>query len=90
MLAPRYITCDIHGMNDHTPELTVKEQYDTCKYDECPRLRPLMDEREGKFYFAEGSMAYTAITLCNNWAIGMSDGNCPIKPIESEEQGSIG
>ncbi len=72
-------------MNNQSPELTVKEQYDNCKYHECPRLRPLMDERDGQYYFAESTMAYTAITLCNNWSLGLSDGNCPIKPIEAEE-----
>ena len=84
MLAPYRLTCDIQAMNDKAPELTVKNQYEHCKGSECPRFRPLMEERDGGFYFTEGSMAYTAIVHCNNWAIGMSDGNCPLKPTESE------
>ncbi len=78
-------------MTNQSPELTVKEQYEDCKGFECPRLRSLMEEREdGTPYVVEGDMAYYAMTLCNNWTIGVSDGNCPVKPLASEngESGS--
>lgn len=80
-------------MNNQAPELTVKEQYQDCKGFECPRLLRLMKQREdGTPYFTEGDLAYYAMTLCNNWTIGLSDGNCPIKliePTESEEKAQV-
>lgn len=72
--------------NETTQELTVKEKYESCKGFECPRLRSLMKEREdGTPYFVEGDMAYYAMTLCNNWTIGLSDGDCPVKPVDNTE-----
>lgn len=72
--------------NETTPELTIKEKYEDCKGFECPRLRTLMKEREdGTLYFVEGDMAYHAMILCNNWTIELSDGNCPVKPIDEAE-----
>jgi hypothetical protein len=73
-------------MTAETPEeLTVKEQYDNCKGFECPRLLALCKTGEnGRRYFTEGDMAYNAIAACNNWAIGISDGDCPIEPTETE------
>lgn len=67
--------------NEPTPELTVKEKFKNCKGFECPRLLEIAQEDEaGKKYFVEGDLAYRAIVLCNNWTIGLSDGDCPIKP----------
>ena len=72
--------------NEIPQELTVKETYENCKGFECPRLLSLTKENEdGTRYLAEGDLAYTAMVLCNNWAIGMSDGDCPIKPIDTVE-----
>jgi len=68
-----------------TPALTVKEKYADCKGFECPRLLSLMKEREdGTPYFVEGDMAYYAMTLCNNWGLGLSNGDCPVLPLEGE------
>jgi hypothetical protein len=65
--------------NNTSPELTVKERYGQCKQFECPRLLALCEtDADGKPYFVEGSVAYAAIVLCNNWALGLSDGECPI------------
>lgn len=70
-------------MSDTTsPEgLTVKEKYQPCKSFECPRFLKLCRTREdGRPYFVEGDLAYTALVRCNNWPLGLSDGNCPINP----------
>lgn len=71
-------------MNNEAPaEMTVKEKYEDCKGFECPRLNEILQTGEdGTKYFTEGDMAYRALVLCNNWAIGWSDGECPIKPLE--------
>lgn len=67
--------------SESSQELTVKEKYENCKGFECPRLLELTKEHEdGSRYFVEGDMAYQAMVLCNNWGIGLSDGNCPIEP----------
>ena len=70
--------------NETLQELTVKEKYEYCKGFECPRLRSLMEkQKDGTPYFVEGDMAYYAMTLCNNWTIGLSDGDCPVKSVEA-------
>lgn len=67
------------------PTRTVKGRYEACKGSECPRLLELMKEREdGTRYFVEGDLAYQAMVLCNNWTIGLSDGDCPVKPTDVE------
>lgn len=72
--------------NETSQELTVKEKYESCKGFECPRLLSLTKEhKDGTRYFTEGDLAYTAMTLCNNWTIGLSDGSCPIKPLDAFE-----
>lgn len=73
-------------MNKETSgELTVKKRYEDCKGFECPRLVELCQtDEQGNKYFVEGDLAYRAITLCNLWALGLSDGNCPIRPTQSE------
>ena len=72
--------------NENPPKMTVKERYEDCKGFECPRLNELLRTREdGKKYYNEGDMAYTALVLCKNWAIGASDGECPIKPAEAAD-----
>ena len=72
-------------MTDNTPEeLSVKEKYENCKGLECPRLLSLTEEREdGTRRIAEGDLAYTAIVLCNNWTIGLSDGDCPVYAVDA-------
>jgi len=74
-------------MTDETKqEYTVKEKYDNCKGFECPRLLGLTKEHEDVTrYFVEGDLAYAAMVLCNNWAIGLSDGDCPVKPTDDEK-----
>ena len=73
-------------INEALPELTVKEKYENCKGFECPRLLRLTREREdGTRYFGEGDLAYTAMALCNNWTIGLSDGDCPVNPVDAVE-----
>ena len=73
-------------MNDKAPkELVVKDRYQDCKGFECPRLLELCETGEdGRRYFTDGDLAYTAMVRCNNWAFGLSDGDCPIEPSESE------
>lgn len=72
--------------NEIPQELTVKKKYENCKGFECPRLLSVTKEHEdGTRYFVEGDLAYTAMVLCNNWTIGLSDGNCPIKPVDVVE-----
>jgi len=73
--------------NEIPQEIAVKEKYENCKGFECPRLLRFTEEREdGTRYFTESDLAYTAIVLCNNWTIGLSDGDCPVKPVEAEIQ----
>lgn len=71
-------------MTDNTPEeLSVKEKYENRKGFECPRLLSLTEEREdGTRRIAEGDLAYTAMVLCNYWTIGLSDGDCPVNPVD--------
>ena len=62
-------------------ELTVKESFQDCKMFECPRFLAICKQKEdGSYYFSEGDIAYQAATLCNNWAIGLSDGECVVNP----------
>lgn len=66
---------------ERTPELTVKERYQPCKQSECPRFLALCKTNpDGSTYFTEGDLAYSALIHCNNWAIGLSDGECPVNP----------
>ena len=71
-------------MNNEAPaEMTVKEKYEDCKGFQCPRLNEILKTREdGTEYCVEGDMAYTALVMCRNWAMGLGDGECPIKPLE--------
>jgi len=71
----------------NTLELTVKDQYQDCKLFKCPRFLALCDVNveSGKPSFSEGSSAYSAAVLCNNWAIGLSDGECVVSPTVLEE-----
>lgn len=65
--------------NDQSPELTVKERYTNCKQFECPRFLAICETREdGSKYFSEGSIAYQALVLCNNWTLGLSNGDCAV------------
>ncbi len=48
-------------------------------------LRLTKEGHDGTRRFAEGSLAYTAIAMCNNWELGLSDGYCPIKPADTDE-----
>lgn len=67
--------------SEAAPNLTVKEKYAECKTFECPRFLDLCGTREdGSRYFTEGGLAYNALVRCNNWTIGLSDGECPLEP----------
>jgi len=71
--------------NGTTPELTVKERYTNCKQFECPRFVAICESREdGSKYFSEGSIAYSALVRCNNWTLGLSDGDCVVSPVVLE------
>lgn len=67
--------------SERQPKLTVKERYQECKQFECPRFLAICETGpDGSKYFTETGLAYSALVLCNNWTLGLSDGECPIDP----------
>ena len=69
-------------MNKELPEvIAIKQKYEDCRGFTCPRLLELAKtDEDGRRYFTEGDLAYTAMVRCNGWSIGLSDGSCPLEP----------